>query len=37
MQLESSQIIFISEIKKQIKAAQYRALQKVNAEQFMLY
>ncbi|WP_281239494.1 PDDEXK nuclease domain-containing protein [Flavobacterium praedii] len=37
MQLESSQIIFISEIKKQIKAAQYRALQKVNAEQVMLY
>ena len=37
MQLEPSQIVFISEIKKQIKAAQYRALQKVNTEQISLY
>lgn len=37
MQLEPSQIFFISEIKKQIKAAQYRALQKVNSEQVTLY
>lgn len=37
MQLEPSQIVFISEIKKQIKAAQYRALQKVNSEQVTLY
>ena len=37
MLLEPSQIVFITEIKEQIKAAQYRALQKVNTEQINLY
>jgi predicted nuclease of restriction endonuclease-like (RecB) superfamily len=37
MQLEKSHIEFITEVKNQIKAAQYRALQKVNAEQVNLY
>jgi len=37
MQLDISHIEFISEIKSQIKAAQYRALQKVNSEQVNLY
>ena len=37
MQLEKSQIEFIADIKNQIKAAQYRALHKVNAEQVNLY
>lgn len=32
MQLEKSHLEFIADIKSQIKAAQYRALQKVNAE-----
>lgn len=35
--LEKSHIIFIQEIKSQIKEAQYRALQKVNSEQIQLY
>ena len=37
MQLEKSHIEFIAEVKNQIKAAQYRALQKVNSEQVNLY
>lgn len=37
MQLEKSHIEFIADIKNQIKSAQYRALQKVNAEQVTLY
>jgi predicted nuclease of restriction endonuclease-like (RecB) superfamily len=37
MNLESSHINFIKEIKSQIKSAQYRALQKVNKEQIKLY
>ena len=36
MSLEHSQIAFITEIKDQIKGAQYRALQKVNVEQINL-
>ena len=37
LQIDKSQIDFINEIKIQIKAAQYRALQYVNKEQIMLY
>ena len=37
MQLEKSHLEFIADIKSQIKAAQYRALQKVNTEQVNLY
>lgn len=37
LELDKSQIDFINEIKIQIKAAQYRALQYVNKEQIMLY
>ena len=37
LQLDKSQSDFINEIKIQIKAAQYRALQYVNKEQIMLY
>lgn len=36
MQLEKSHLEFIADIKNQIKSAQYRALQKVNAEQVNL-
>lgn len=35
--LEKNQIEFVTEIKAQIKSAQYRALQKVNKEQIKLY
>ncbi len=37
MELEKSHIEFIADIKSQIKAAQYKALQKVNSEQVNLY
>jgi len=37
MQLDKSHLVFITEIKEQIKAAQYRALQNINTEQINLY
>lgn len=37
MQLDKSQLEFIADIKKQIKSAQYRAIQTVNNEQISLY